>query len=77
MRLSAVAYLGGEYSVADIATWPWIRAGTTLGITHLDEFPDVSRWFKEIETRPAVIAALKKTDEAAKGAPAVCIPKFD
>jgi GSH-dependent disulfide-bond oxidoreductase len=76
-RLATVPYLGGDYSIADMATWPWIRSGNTLGITHLDEFPSVSRWFKAIEARPAVTLALKKTDEAAKGAPAVCIPKFD
>jgi GST-like protein len=65
-RLAFATYLGGDYSIADIATWPWIRAGVNLGAVHLEEFPHVSRWYKDIEARPAVTKALEKTDAAAK-----------
>jgi GST-like protein len=63
-RLAAAAYLGGdEFSVADIATWPWIR--TVSGIypfllaaaekgNALAEWPALDRWFRTIKARPAV-----------------------
>jgi GST-like protein len=61
-RLGEVEYLGGEYSIADIATYPWIRAGVAFELISLDKFPNVSRWYKEIEARPAVIKAYEKVD---------------
>ncbi len=54
-RLSDEPYLAGEYSIADIATWPWARAVRAIGLA-LDEYPAVSRWFETIGNRPAVIA---------------------
>ena len=53
-RLSEVDYLAGEYSVADIAAWPWARATRAIGLT-LDDYPAVQRWFDAIAERPAVI----------------------
>lgn len=76
-RLSTVPYLAGDYSIADIATWPWIRSGIANKHVILSEYPHVERWFRAIETRPAVVRALEKVDRAAKGGPAVCMPKFD
>jgi GST-like protein len=76
-RLADVAYLGGAYSIADIATWPWIHAGVEGGYANLDEFTHVKRWYADIESRPAVVHGLEKTDAAAAGAPAVCMPDFD
>jgi GSH-dependent disulfide-bond oxidoreductase len=58
-RLSAVKYLGGsQYSIADIATWPWIASYANQGID-LEQFPNVARWFGQIEARPAVKRGLK------------------
>lgn len=54
-RLGEEPYLAGEYSIADIATWPWTRAIRAIGLT-LDDFPALERWFEEIGSRPAVIA---------------------
>ncbi len=53
-RLGSSAYLGGRhYSIADIATWPWISSYERQGI-RLSDFPHVERWFRTIEARPAV-----------------------
>ncbi len=76
-RLADTAYLGGAYSIADIATWPWIRAGETAEFANFDEFSNVKRWYADMESRPAVKRGLEKTDAATEGAPAVCVPNFD
>jgi GST-like protein len=53
-RLSQSAYLAGpEYSIADIATFPWIRNPDRRGID-LTEYPAVQRWHDAIAARPAV-----------------------
>jgi GST-like protein len=46
-------YLAGDYSVADVATYPWAARHTWQGI-ELGDFPRVQRWFEEISARPAV-----------------------
>lgn len=52
-RLSESRYLAGdEYTVADIATFPWVRSGAT-GVV-LSEYPGVERWSRSISERPAV-----------------------
>ncbi len=48
----------GEYSIADIATWPWIRSHENQGVS-LGEFGHVQRWFERIGERPAVQRAIK------------------
>ncbi len=59
-RLSLVPYLGGdEYSVADIATFPWTRNHDLQGVRWEDN-PNLHRWFAAIAERPAVKAALAK-----------------
>ena len=53
-RLGAVRYLaGGEYTIADIATYPWV-ARHDWHKTDLATFPNVKRWFDTIGARPAV-----------------------
>jgi len=53
-------YLGGaEYSIADIATFPWTRNHDAQGVKWEDH-PTLARWFKSIDERPAVKAALAK-----------------
>ncbi len=44
---------GADYTIADIATWPWIRSWKNQGV-EMSDFPDVKRWFETIEARPAV-----------------------
>ncbi|EWY39415.1 glutathione S-transferase [Skermanella stibiiresistens SB22] len=53
-RLAAVEYLAGEeYTIADIATWPWISRFEWQRID-LAQFPNVRRWYIAIAERPAV-----------------------
>jgi GST-like protein len=48
-------YIAGDYSIADIATFPWVAAAKTpyLGIS-LAAFPNVDRWVETMRQRPAV-----------------------
>lgn len=53
-RLGDSKYLAGDtYTVADIATFPWLRSWEKQGM-ELSRFPNVQRWFDEINQRPAV-----------------------
>ena len=52
-RLQQAAYLADEYSIADIATFPWV-ARFEWHKVDLNEFPAVKRWFDLIAARPAV-----------------------
>jgi glutathione S-transferase len=52
-RLADNEYLAGEYSIADIANWSWVRGYKWSGVT-LDGLPGVSRWLDAIAKRPAV-----------------------
>ncbi|MBV9510355.1 MAG: glutathione S-transferase N-terminal domain-containing protein [Caulobacteraceae bacterium] len=63
-QLSQKPFLAGEYSIADIAAYPWARlhAGLNQDIT---PFPHLQRWLKEIAARPAVKQAYAVTRENA------------
>jgi GST-like protein len=53
-RLAQSPYLGGpEYSIADIAVYPWLRSWMNQGIDWND-FPHLRAWFDEVGARPAV-----------------------
>ncbi len=53
-RLAEARYLGGEeYTIADIAAWPWTRTPDRQGVSR-DDYPNYKRWFEEIAERPAV-----------------------
>jgi len=53
-RLQQSKFLGGStYSVADIATFPWVRSWPKQGIDWAD-YPHLKAWFDRIEARPAV-----------------------
>jgi GSH-dependent disulfide-bond oxidoreductase len=52
-RVGDVPYLAGEYSIADIATYPWLRLHKLQG-QNLEDFPNLKRWYEAIEARPAV-----------------------
>jgi len=65
-RLSRSPYLGGrEYSIADIATFPWLRSWQNQGIV-LDEYPHLKAWFDQIAARPAVQRGVKVLAELRK-----------
>jgi GSH-dependent disulfide-bond oxidoreductase len=53
-RLAKSKYIGGsEYSIADIAVFPWLRSWKNQGIDWAD-YPHLKGWFDEIAARPAV-----------------------
>src|SRR5882672_10002374 len=52
-RLKDVEYLAGEYSIADIATWPWVSIHSWAGVS-VDGLPAVARWLEAVGKRPAV-----------------------
>jgi len=52
-RLGAAEYLAGEYSIADMATYPWVSRHEWQGVK-LDDFAHVKRWYGAISARPAV-----------------------
>jgi len=57
-HLGKTAYFAGEYSIADIAIFPWTRSYANQGVD-LDEYPNVKRWFDAISARPAVQRGVK------------------
>jgi GST-like protein len=67
-RLGEAAYLAGsEYSMADIATYPWMRnVPALLGAEVAARLPNITRWVKAIAERPAVKKALAEV-EAVRG----------
>ena len=53
-RLAKSRYIGGkDYSIADIAVFPWLRAWKNQGIAWVD-YPHLKGWFDEVGARPAV-----------------------
>ena len=52
-RLGAEEYLAGDYSIADIALWPWIYCAEWTGID-LQETPHLARWYNALSKRPAI-----------------------
>ncbi len=52
-RLGEVDYIAGDYSIADIATYPWVWRREWQEVD-LNDFPNVKRWFDTVGARPAV-----------------------
>jgi GST-like protein len=67
-RLGQVEYLAGEYSIADIATYPWLRFPDRQGVD-IDEYPHVARWRDAISARPAVSRGLAVPAKSTHAAP--------
>lgn len=68
-RLGEAPYLGGEdYTIADMATFPWIRPWEKQG-QRIDDHPNLKRWMEEIEARPAVQRGLKVLAERRREGP--------
>src|SRR6516225_7419872 len=61
-------YILDEYSIADIASWPWVLIAKPLG-QPLDEFPNVARWREAVKQRPAVQSAVDLGKELRRSAP--------
>jgi GSH-dependent disulfide-bond oxidoreductase len=67
-RLADHAYVAGDYSIADIAIFPWMRYGDRRGV-NVEEFPNVKRWFESINSRPAVKRGLEVLNESSRSGP--------
>jgi GST-like protein len=52
-RLGEAKYFAGEYSIADIAIFPWTRSHANQGVD-LADYPNFKRWYEAVEARPAV-----------------------
>jgi len=58
-RLEGREYIvGDDYTIADIAAYPWIRSWKSQHL-NLDDFPNIKRWFDAIRNRPSTISAYK------------------
>jgi GST-like protein len=63
-RLTSRDFLAGRYSIADIASFGWVKLAERMG-QKLSDFPRLQRWFETIAARPAVKRALAIRVEAA------------
>ena len=61
-RLSDQPYIAGEYSIADMASYPWVVPHERQQ-QKLDDFPHLRRWFDRMAARPAVWRAYDRARE--------------
>jgi GST-like protein len=61
-RLADREFVAGNYSIADMACYPWIVPHKVHG-QNLDDFPHLKRWFETIRARPGTVAAYDKAKE--------------
>jgi glutathione S-transferase len=57
-ELANAGYIAGEYSIADIAIWPWVAQHDWSGV-ELAPFTNLARWFDEVGRRPAVVRGMQ------------------
>jgi GSH-dependent disulfide-bond oxidoreductase len=67
-RLADHQFLADEYSIADMASYPWIVPYERHG-QNLADFPHLQRWFETIKARPATIRAYDKAKEVNPAGP--------
>jgi len=58
-HLAENRYLAGDYSIADIANWAWVRTYRWSGVD-IDDLPHLRRWLDEIRARPAVQRGIER-----------------
>jgi len=58
-RLQGRPYIAGDYSIADIAAYPWVVPHEAQG-QKLSDFPELQRWFESIKARPATVRAYER-----------------
>jgi GST-like protein len=62
-RLSEVEYFaGGEYSIVDMAIYPWVASHERQG-QEIEDYPNLERWYRSIDARPAVRRAMEVGEE--------------
>ena len=57
-RLADREFIAGHYSIADIATWPWVRIHAWAGV-ETDDMPHLNRWLETMAARPACIKGVQ------------------
>ena len=57
-HLETHEFLAGDYSIADIANWAWVRTYKWSGVK-VDDMPHLKRWIDQIRARPAVLKGLE------------------
>lgn len=62
-QLRDVEYVAGDYSIADIAIWPWVMGATLLNLD-MNDYPNVCRWKDTIAQRQAVIRVTSNAETA-------------
>jgi GST-like protein len=67
-RLADRAFVAGDYSIADMACYPWVVPYKNQG-QDIDTFPHLKRWFETIQNRPATIRAYEKGKEVNSAPP--------
>jgi GST-like protein len=63
-RLARGDYVAGDYSIADMAIFPWCRLYKRQGL-RIEDFPNVKRWFDVIAARPAVAEGMAQLEDKA------------
>ena len=69
-RLADRPFLAGDYSIADMASYPWVVPYERQG-QNLNDFPHLKRWFETIQKRPAVVRAYDRAKEINPSPPPV------
>ncbi|MDP9455981.1 MAG: thiol:disulfide oxidoreductase [Actinobacteria bacterium] len=67
-RLQGREFILGDYSIADMAAWPWVLVAKPMGQS-FDEFPNVSRWRRVVKERPAVRAGVDLGKQSRRSTP--------
>ena len=63
-RLAGRDYVAGDYSIADMAIFPWCRLYERQGL-RIEDFPHVMRWFETVAARPAVAEDMARLEDKA------------
>ena len=63
-RLAGRDYVAGDYSIADMAIFPWCRLHGRQG-QRIEDFPNVKRWFEAVAARPAVARDMARLEDTA------------
>ena len=73
-RLADRPFIAGDYSIADMASYPWIVPHERQG-QKIDDFPHLKRWFEAVRARPAVVRAYDKAKEINPNPPGIRTPE--
>ena len=69
-QLADRTFIAGDYSIADMASYPWIVPHERQG-QKLEDFPHLKRWFEAVRARPAVVRAYEKAKEINPNPPGI------